>query len=212
MRSGFLAALILGFSLSGQVAGQNNDGGPQPLGDVAKKNDASKKENGNNKAKRVFTDDDMSVRKSPFPSIALQGADNTEEILASIHDFRAKHNAEDTENAIHDWFDAQAEVLKAAIDAGVRMQKHNQLRWESAQDRGPYIYDGDTAKLNERQITERFSQRVDAHSSQDNFQVISRVQQALMKVRGDLFCRPNKTRATAYDWFKILNANGVGSY
>jgi hypothetical protein len=86
------------------------------------------------------------------------------------------------------------------------------MRWESVQDRGPYIYDGDYAKMNERQITERFSQRVDAHSNQDNFRVIARLQQSLMKVRGDLFCRPNKTRAAAYDWFKIANANGVGSF
>ncbi len=211
MRSAILVILSLVFSISGKVASQNTDAA-QPLGDVAKKNDTAKKENAGTKAKRVFTDDDMSVRKRPIPSIALQGADNTEEVVASIHDFRAKHNAEDTENTLHEWFDAQAEVLTAAIDANVRMQKHNQMRWESVQDRGPYIYDGDNAKLNERQITERFSQRVDAHSSQDNFQVISRLQQALMKVRVDLFCRPNKTRTAAFDWFKIPNANGVGTY
>ena len=155
MRSAILVILSLVFSISGKVASQNTDAA-QPLGDVAKKNDTAKKENAGTKAKRVFTDDDMSVRKSPIPSIALQGADNTEEVVASIHDFRAKHNAEDTENTLHEWFDAQAEVLTAAIDANVRMQKHNQMRWESVQDRGPYIYDGDNAKLNERQITERF--------------------------------------------------------
>ena len=212
-----LLALILTFLFAGQAFSQNGNTASPPLGDVAKKNTASKKENDAfNKAKRVFTDDDLSVRKNPIPAIALQGTDNVEAVLAAIHEFRATHNAEETENVVHDWFDEQTEVLSAAIEANARLAKHNQLRMEAAQDRASYPYnynyDGDYTKLNERQTTERWSQRVDARSSQENYQVISRIQQALMKVRVDVICRPNKTRAAAYDWFRIRTANGVGTY
>ena len=66
--------------------------------------------------------------------------------------------------------------------------------------------------MNERLTTERWSQRVESRSSQENFQVIGRIQQALMRVRLDVICRPNKTKPAAYDWFKIRTANGVGSF
>jgi hypothetical protein len=217
MPSKWLLALILVLPFTRQALGQSSDNSAPPLGDVAKRNDAAKKEkDAPAKAKRVFTDDDMSVRKSPIPAIALQGADNTGEVLAAIHEFRANHNAEDTENAVHDWFDEQNEVLAAAIEANVRQQKHNQMRMEAAQDRSAYpynyVYDGDSSRYNERMTTERWSQRVEARNTQENFQVISRVQQALMKVRFDVICRPNKTKPASYDWFRIRTANGVGSY
>ena len=158
----------------------------------------------------------MSVRKSPIPSIALQGADNTEEVLVAIHDFRATHDAAATEDVVHDWFDEQTEDLSEAIAANLRLQKHNQMRMESAQDRSSYpynyAYDPDPAKMNERLTTERWSQRVESRSSQENFQVIGRIQQALTRVRLDVICRPNKTKPAAYDWFKIRTANGVGSF
>lgn len=224
MRSKLLLVFILVLPFTRQIAGQSsqtNDDAAPPLGDVAKKNAADKKEkenvkDGSAKAKRVFSDDDMSIRKSPIPSIALQGSENTEQILSAIHDFRWNHSAEETETVVHDWFDEQSAVLSSAIDANLRMQKHNVMRMEGAQDRSSYPYnygyDPDSSRMNERMTTERWSQRVDARSSQENFQVISRVQQALMKVRVDVICRPNKTKPAAYDWFRIPTANGSGTY
>ena len=210
-------ALILVLLFVAQAYSQAGDNSAPPLGDVAKKNAATKDKDASTKAKRVFTDDDMSIRKSPIPSIALQGTDNTLDILTSIHDYRANHSAEETEDAVHEWFDEQSAVLSGAIDANVRMQKHNQMRMEAAQDRAAYPYnsnyDPDSAtKMNERMTTERWSQRVESRSQQENFQVISRIQQTLIRVRVDVICRPNKTKAAAYDWFKIRTANGVGSY
>jgi hypothetical protein len=217
MRSKWLLALILLPPFMGQSFGQSSDSSAPPLGDVAKKNGGAKKEkDAAAKAKRIFTDDDMSIRGGPVPSISLQGADNTQEVLAAIHDFRATHDAAATEDVVHDWFDQQTEVLSAAIDANVRLQKHNQMRMESAQDRSSYprnySYDPDSSNMNERMTTERWSQRVEMRSSQENFLVIGRIQQALMKVRVDVICRPNKTGAAAYDWFKIRTANGIGTY
>ncbi len=211
-----LLALILLIPFVGLALSQSTDSSAPPLGDVAKKNSADKKD-GATKAKHVFSDDGMSIRKSPFPSIVLQGTENSLEILTAIHDYRANHSPEETEDAVHEWFDEQSEVLSAAIDANVRMRKHNQLRMEAAQDRNAYpynyTYDPDSAtKMTERMTTERWSQRVENRSAQENNEVISRVQQTLMKVRFDVICRPNKIKPAAYDWFKIRTANGVGRY
>ena len=141
MRSKFLLTLILALPFLGHSFGQSSDSSDPSLGEVAKKNDAVRKEkDASAKPKHVFTDDDMSVRKSPIPSIALQGADNTEEVLAAIHDFRATHDAAATEDVVHDWFDEQTEDLSEAIAANLRLQKHNQMRMESAQDRSSYPY------------------------------------------------------------------------
>ena len=211
-----LLALILLISFLGLALSQSTDSSAPPLGDVAKKNSTGKKDVAT-KAKHVFSDDDMSIRKSPFPSIVLQGTENSLEILTAIHDFRANHIPEETEDAVHEWFDEQSEVLSAAIDANVRMQKHNQMRMEAAQDRAAYpynySYDPDSASRNsERMTTERWSQRVENRTSQENNLVISRIQQTLMRVRVDVICRPNKIKPAAYDWFRIRTANGVGTY
>jgi len=213
-----LLALILFLPFMGQAFSQSSDSSAPPLGDVVKKNGVDKKDkDGATKAKHVFSDDDMLLCKSPFPSIVLQGTENSLEILTAIHDFRANHSAEETEDVVHEWFDEQSEELSAAIDANVRMRKHNQLRMEAAQDRNAYpynyTYDPDSAtKMNERMTTERWAQRVENRSAQENNEVISRVQQTLMKVRFDVICRPNKIKPAAYDWFKIRTANGVGTY
>jgi hypothetical protein len=78
MPSKWLLALILVLPFAQPTLAQSSDGSASPLGDVAKRNDASKKENDPTKAKRVFTDEDMSLRRSPIPAIALQGVDNSQ--------------------------------------------------------------------------------------------------------------------------------------
>jgi len=212
-------ALILILPCTLLSLGQSGDSASPPLGDVVKKKSETKKDSDKdrfNKPKHIFTDDDLSVRRSPFPAIVLQGAENADTVLAAIHDFRANHSAEETEIAVHDWFDEETTILSAAIESNARLFKHNQMRMEAAQDRSSYPYaygnDGDYSKYNERLTTERWSQRVDARSSQENFQVISRIQQTLAKVRFDVICHPNRTKAAAYDWFKIPTANGVNTY
>jgi uncharacterized protein involved in type VI secretion and phage assembly len=190
------------------MLGQDSDqpAAPPPLGDVAKKNKTEAK----NKAKRVFTDDDSPARTNPIPVIALQGPDNIEDVLNAIHEFKAAHNAAETEKVVHEWFDEQSEVLSGAIDANLRIAKTNQLKMEVAQDGYQYPVDYDYQKVQQRAITERRSQRIDARSNQDNWQVIMRIQQALVRVRCDAFFNPRGK--LPYDWFRIRNANGVGTY
>ncbi len=157
MRSKWLLALILILPLACLAIGQSNSGNsndegtPPTLGDAAKKN----KEASKSKAKRVFTDDDMSVRKNPIPAIALEGPDNSQIVLDAIHEFKSTHDPAETERVLHEWYDEQAEVLSAAIDANNRIVQHTQIKMEAAQDGygygNPYgAYDGDYNKLRQR--------------------------------------------------------------
>jgi hypothetical protein len=207
MRWKWLLVPILILPLAGQALGQNSDEGPPPLGDVAKKNKDSSK----SKSKRVFTDEDLSARKSPIPVVALQGADNTQDVLDAIHEFKKTHDAAETERVVHEWFDEQSGVLSAAIDANTKIAQHNQLKMEAAQDRYAYgyAYDGDYTKLRQHQLSEMWAQRIDARDGRDNWQVVVRIQQAFLRVRCDVILNRDKT---AYDWFRIRNANGVGTY
>ena len=219
MRNLFFAiSLVLLFGYTSLA--QTGDSSSVSLGEAAKKCEAAKKDKDKDtstKAKKVFTDDDMSARKGPIPSITLQGPENTEEILNAIHNFRADHDPMSTEDVVHKWFDQETEVLSDAIDANTRMQKHNQMRAENAQDtnsypRYNYPQDYDSSRFRESMTSQVWSQRVENRSAQENALIIGRVQQVMMKVRLDVFCRPYKTRPAAYDWFKIRTANGVSAY
>ncbi|MFY9659349.1 MAG: hypothetical protein WAJ97_01925 [Terriglobales bacterium] len=209
----WLLALILILPFAGMALGQtasNDESAPTSLADAAKKN----KDTSKNKAKRVFTDDDMSLRKSPIPAIALEGPDNSQTVLDAIHQFKGTHDPAETERVLHEWYDEQAEVLSAAIDANNRIAQHNQIKMEAAQDGygygGPYgNYDGDYNKLRQRQLSEMWAQRSDARSNRDNWQVVTRIQQAFLRVRCDAIWNRSKM---PYDWFRIRNANGVGTY
>lgn len=216
MRRKWLLALVfvlsIMLSMIGLAFGQSTDEGtPAPLGDVAKKN----KDNSKSKAKHVFTDDDLSVRKNPIPVIALDGTDNTQAILDFIHTFKTAHDASETERVVHEWFDEQSEVLSAAIDSNNRIAQHNQVKMEAAQDGNGYgnpynaSYDGDYSKIRQRQLSEMWAQRSDARSNRDNWQVVQRIQQAFLRVRCDAILNRGKA---PYDWFRIRNANGVGTY
>jgi len=209
MRWKWLLVPILILPFIGQTLAQSSDEGAPPLGDVAKNNC---KNTSKSKAKRVFTDDDMSVRKSPIPGVALQGVENTQDVLDAIHEFKKTHDAAETERVVHEWFDEQSAVLSAAIDANAKIAQHNQLKMEMAQDSYAYYgdpEDRDYRKVREHQIAENMGQRSEARNNRDNWQVIMRIQQVFLQVRCDVILNRNKT---AYDWFRIRNANGVGTY
>src|SRR5271169_1460639 len=120
-----LYSLTLILMFAGATLRQNPAENTQPsLGDVAKKN----REEAKTKAKHVFTDDESPARTNPIPVIALQGADNIEDILNAVHEFKSTHNPVETERVVHEWFDEQNEVLSGAIDANARIAATNQLK------------------------------------------------------------------------------------
>src|SRR5260221_8187862 len=153
--------LLCGFA--GPTFGKNaEERGARTLGELAKKNRAGSKV----KARRVLTDDDLSARSNRIPVIALEGVENTDNILEAIHQYRRVHDAAETERVVREWFDEESEVLSAAIEVNSRLSQHTQLRMEVAQDEYAYgnQYDpeGDNRKVQQRQIAERRPQRAGA--------------------------------------------------
>jgi hypothetical protein len=206
--------LILMIQVSLPAFAQGAEDSSPSLGEIAKQNASKKAKDPSGKTKWVVSDDDdTALRKSPIPSIALEGPDNIDQILNAIHEYRSKHDQADTEDVVHIWFDQQSEVLSNAIDNIARQQKYNQMKMENAQDHPIYVYNGnhdfDPHKYNEYLTSQRWAQRMDASSAQDNSFVIFRIQEVFLRVRGDVLWRPNKTQPAPYDWFRIRALNGT---
>lgn len=190
----FLAALLPAF-------GQSSDNTPS-LGDIAKRN----KNVTGQKAKKVFTEDDLSLRKNPIPRLSLQGDDNSEIVLEAVREFRKSHPPEETERVVREWYEEHDAILAAATEDNLQINKHRQYRVD-LQDEGYENNDTDYVKARQRMATERRSQRVDARHNQDNWQLISRIQGAMQAIRNDL--RMNRMSC---EWFKIRQGGGVGTY
>jgi len=51
-------------------------------------------------AKKVFSDEDMEAWSGPLPRLKMEGTENSDEIMAAITTYRAKHTAEQTERVV----------------------------------------------------------------------------------------------------------------
>jgi hypothetical protein len=170
------------------------------LADVAR--EARQKKVGH--ARSPVTDEDI-AKRSPIPRINLDGVDNFAEISAAIVDYRSKHSKEQTEQAIHDWYDEYDAMLVSAI----RNTTESRDRRDSTLFTG-YQLCQDSTHYRECQMkyqAEMRGQRHDQLVMRDDNAVIFRVQQTFSKIRSDL-----AQNNLHYDWFKIRSANGVGSY
>jgi hypothetical protein len=67
------------------------------------------------KAKKVFTDEDMEATAGPLPRLKMDGAENADEVVAAICKYKTTHTPEQTEEAVHIWYDRYDEMLQAAI-------------------------------------------------------------------------------------------------
>ena len=182
--------------------GQTSENPSGSLGDIVKKSRAGSAA----KAKKVFTDDDLNVRKNPIPRVSLQGEDNTDQVLNAVREFRKSHTVTELESAVHEWFDEHDQILATAAEDNTQISQHNQYRRE-AQDEGYENNTRDYDQMRQKMATERRSQRVDARRNQDNWQAISRIQQTMQKVRMEL--QMNGLRC---EWFRIRQGSGVGTY
>jgi hypothetical protein len=153
----------------------------------------------------VITDEDMSVKAGPLPRLSLDEKDNSDEVVQAIGDYQAKHKPEETERVVHDWYDRYDDMLATALRENSQTVQRRQFTTSS----GYWICQNEP---NYRNCVERRNQEVrgsfdDQSSMRDNFRIISRVQQEFMMVRSGL-AKYN----LHYSWFKVRNANGVGSF
>ena len=153
----------------------------------------------------MFTDEDMELRKSPLPRLNLDGDDNSDEVLEAIIKYRKTHKADETEQAVRDWYLECDTALSAAIHDSVDSRNLRQSNITNGYELCQL--GGDYERCEKRRQAEARGARLDAARIQQDGQSIGRIQQALIKIRNGL--GRNQLR---YDWFKVRNANGVGTF
>ncbi len=69
------------------------------------------------KAKKVYGEDSLRVRKTEFPDVS-DSANNSQQIVSEITRYYIEHTPGQTEKVLHEWYDAQdAEIGRMAEEA-----------------------------------------------------------------------------------------------
>ena len=178
----------------------------QSLGDVARENRNNKQPSA--KAKVVVDDESAPILsgKSPFPNMATEGLDNTDEIIQAMEVHRAHHSAEEFEKALRSWY----ENYDAIMDNALREQKEAKDRRidrmrgtePSPLDRNVDYKEYEMRRRQEVRNDDEDRKRIEADGL-----LTARIQQMFMKVRSNLM-----GKGLRYDWFKIRFGNNNGSY
>lgn len=154
------------------------------------------------KAKKVFTDEDMEATAGPLPRLKMDGPENADEVVAAIAKYKTDHTPEQTENAVHIWYDRYDQMLAAAIqtnlDVTVLRQTNYSNGYELCQQSQDY------QQCNNRQMAEARGARNDQVEMTKNNNLEVRIQHAFMKVRNGL-----QMNGLRYEWFKIRTTNGI---
>jgi hypothetical protein len=176
-------------------------GKDEPLGNVARN---SKKQTAA-RAKKVITEDDMDAIGNILPRIRTEGAENSDEIIAAIGEYKASHTPEETEAAVQAWFERYDEDLAAAIQQN---QTVSTLREENFSNGNELCREGgDYWACEKRRRAEYIGQRHDQYTLGKNMALETRIQHVFMKVRGGIM-RYN----LHYGWFKIRTTNGIDTF
>jgi len=157
------------------------------------------------RAKKVFTDDDLgSVATGPFPRLKMDSLDNSDQIIKEMGNYKKTHTAEQTEQAVHDWYQEYDGQLLTAIqdnkNRSILMQENQANGNELCQESGDY------EQCRKRQLSEAVGARNDRETMMRNNALIHRLQNALMKIRNGI-----GLLGLRYDWFKVRTTNDIDS-
>jgi hypothetical protein len=198
-------ALILNFCiflvLSAAVFGQTSDQ-PQPsLGDVARQSRAAHKPDDPGKTKKVLDNEDLKKGGGPIPEVSLGQQDNTQEIVDAIFTYSKDHTPQETEAAIHQWYDGEVATVRAAFTHNITIGQDRasvtsansveQPNWEN-----PDSYRQQMAANQQRDLS-------DLRTVGTNQLAISRIMGALRKVKNDL----QMERRWTFEWFDTDGPN-----
>lgn len=176
-------------------------GTEQPLGTVVR----NSKKPAASKAKKVITEDDMNAAANQLPRIRMDGAENADEIIAAIGEYKASHTPEQTEEVVQAWYERYDQDLAAAIQQN---QTVNTLREENFSNGNEMCREGgDWQKCEGRRRAEYVGVRHDQYTLKRNTELEVRVQHVFMKVRMGIG-RYN----LRYQWFKIRTTNGIDTF
>ena len=173
-RSCSAALLVLPALLFGQSEAPS-------LGDIARQNRAVHSCD-TSQNKHVLENEDVETHHGPIPEISLGTVSNSPQIIAAIFAYAKNHSDQDTEQVVHEWYDNEVALERAAV----------QHRVTITQDR---LTPGSTSALDQersyddyRQYQERQSGNIERDVSDlkllgDYDLVISRVSTRLKEVK-----------------------------
>jgi hypothetical protein len=157
------------------------------------------------RSKKVITEDDMDAIANALPRLRTEGAENADEIIAAIGQYKASHTPEETEAAVQAWFERYDLDLAAAIQQN---QVVNSLREENFSNGNELCREaGDYQACEKRRRAEYIGVRHDQYTIRTNMALEVRIQHVFMKVRSGIG-RYN----LHYSWFKIRTTNGIDTY
>jgi len=194
-----ISAILLAFPLT--LMGQQDtkpseEQSGKSLADLAKE---AKKNKAASAAKKVVTDDDIVSQHGPLPSIKFDDDDNSEEIVEAVTNYRRTHKPEETEQAIHDWFNDYDSILRATIKSQTQtmsvQQSMNNYAYRMCQDSSNYSQCIARSRGVYANVPNGFPS--------DSAATIMRIQEVFRRVRDSLM-RDN----VKYKWFKVRTSNG----
>jgi hypothetical protein len=157
------------------------------------------------RAKKVFTDEDMEATAGPLPRLKMDGPENSDDVLAAISKYKADHTPEQTENAVHLWYDRYDDMLAAAINTNIDVTVLRQTNYNNGYELCQQSQD--YQQCNNRQMAELRGARNDQLELTKNSNLEVRIQHAFMKVRNGLMMN-----GLRYEWFKIRTTNGIDQF
>lgn len=167
------------------------------LADAAKKSRAEKP-----KAKIVVTEETLQTRKRLFPDIVFEGDMNSDEIVASIREYRTAHTMKETEDAVHEWFTYFDDMMVKLA------RENNQINATKVdRDYDPDSYPNDYRLARQQMTHDIVNDKVDRRTVLNNAAAMGRIQQTLIQVRNVLY-RYN----WRFDWMKIHTTNGIQTF
>lgn len=153
-------------------------------------------------AKKVITDEDMEVSAGPLPRLRMDGPENADEVVAGIAEYKASHTPEQTEQAVHSWYDRYDEILAAAIQENLDVKVLRDANASNGYDLCQASQD--YQKCQSRQMAEMRGARTDQIKIAANSQLEVRIQHAFSRVRIGL-----TQNGLRYPWFRIRTTNGI---
>ena len=153
--------------------------------------------------KVMVTNDNLQPRaKLLFDDIDLE-RDNSDALIAAMLSYKRLHTPAETENAIREWYQLQDSYMQNLVNQRDALQATAQGNGRSSYPRNSAAY-----REYEAQAMRQMQNQQDAYEQSRKVGILlGRLQQGLIKVRGGI-----QRENLRYDWFKILNGNGYGSF
>jgi hypothetical protein len=184
-----------------QASVQTSPDPDDSLGAVARR----AKSNKTAAAKRIITDDDVKGTIGPLPRLKIKEAENGEDVIAAIITYKQSHSADQTEEAVHRWFDEYDKDLEKAIQSNIEIKAVRGANVGNA-----YILcenDQDYYECQKRRVAETDGARYDQAEITRNNEWIVRLQHSLMNIKNRL-----PQMGLRYDWFKVRTTNNIDRF